>query len=389
MYRSLFGGALCALATLGLIAGVNAQQVQSDGSVYYKAACARPASWDMVRCEALIITDSQGNPIESATAPVAGLTPADLYSAYKVTPTGQASTIVAIVDAGGYPTAESDLAAYRSEFNLPACTTDNGCLKILNQKGQEGNYPPPDGNWPVEQALDLDMASAMCPNCSIYLIEGDKPSFKDLGTAENLAGDLGAHVISNSYCGTESKGDKKIAAYYDHPGVAVTAAAGDDGYGMCSPADIPTVIAVGGTYLRTDTNKRGWTETVWPGTGSGCSTVFTKPKWQHDSGCTMRTNNDIAAVASTASAVAIYYDGNWGEVGGTSVATPLIGGLFGAKDGKVNAAQSIYEHVKDLFDVTTGSNGTCSPAYLCNGEVGYDGPTGNGTPHGLKAFGEK
>jgi len=389
MFRNFYGGALSAFATLALIAGAHAQQVQRDGSVYYKAACAAPTSWDMVRCEALIITDSNGNPLVSATPPVSGLTPADLYSAYKVNPTGEATTIIAIVDAGGYPNAASDLAAYRSEFGLPACTIDNGCLKIFNQKGEQKNYPPPNGNWPVEQALDLDMASAMCPNCTIYLIEGNKPSFESLGTAENLAGDFGAHVISNSYCGTESKADRKIAAYYDHPGVAVTAAAGDDGYGMCAPADIPTVIAVGGTYLHTDTNKRGWTETVWSGTGSGCSTVFAKPRWQMDSGCTMRTNNDVAAVASTSSAVAIYYNGAWGEVGGTSVATPLIGGLFGANGRRVNAASTIYAHTKDLFDVTTGSNGTCSPDYLCNGEVGYDGPTGNGTPRGLRAFGGK
>ena len=388
MHRIYFGGAVSALIVLGLASAANAQQVQKEGSVYYKPVCGAPASSDSVRCESLIITDAKGNPLVSAKPPVGGITPPDLYSAYKVKAQGQASTIIAIVDAGGYPSAESDMAAYRAEFGLPACTTDNGCFKQLNQKGGT-KLPPPDGDWPVEQALDLDMASAMCPNCTIYLIEGNTASFKALGTAEDTAATLGAHVISNSYCGTEGKFDKKIAPYYDHSGVAITAAAGDDGYGMCAPADIPTVIAVGGTFLRTDTNKRGWTETVWNGTGSGCSTVFKKPKWQTDSGCAMRTNNDVAADASTSSAVAIYYNGAWGEVGGTSVATPLIGGIFGANGGKVNAASTIYAHTKNLFDVITGSNGSCTPAYLCNGEVGYDGPTGNGTPNGDKAFGDK
>jgi subtilase family serine protease len=396
MNRLLFGGSMAALLAFGMTLGANAQQVQREGSVYYKAVCPGPASPGMVRCESLIITDSQGNPLVSAEPPVGGITPPDLYSAYKVKAKGEASTIIAIVDAGGYPTAEADMAAYRSEFKLPACTTDNGCFKQLNQNGNDKKLPPPNGNWPVEQALDLDMASAMCPNCTIYLLEGNKPSFKDLGTAEDTAATLGAHVISNSYCGNESKNDTKIEPYYDHPGVAITAAAGDDGYGTCqggaavaTPANMPTVIAVGGTYLTSDQSKRGWTETVWAGSGSGCSTVFAKPSWQTDTGCSMRTINDVAADASTASAVAIYYNGNWGEVGGTSVATPLIGGIFGANGGTVNAASTIYAHVKKLFDVTSGSNGTCNPDYLCTGEVGYDGPTGNGTPNGDTAFGDQ
>ncbi|HEY3939113.1 MAG TPA: S8 family serine peptidase [Bryobacteraceae bacterium] len=392
MHRFLVGGSVAALLTLAIASSANAQQVQRDGSVYYKAVCP-PVSWEMARCEALIITDSQGNPLARAKPPISGLTPSDLRSAYKITATGQSSTIIAIVDAGGYPTddhgsrAESDMAAYRAQFQLPACTSKSGCFEIFNQNGEQNHYPRINGDWPVEQALDLDMASAMCPNCTIYLIEGNKPSFKDLGQSVNVAAQLGAHVISNSYCGTEARGDKLFAGYYNHPGVAVTAGAGDDGYGMCAPADMPTVIAVGGTNLTTDANKRGWTETVWSGTGSGCSTLFNKPKWQTDSGCSMRTNDDVAADAGTA--VAIYYNGSWNEVFGTSVATPLVGGIFADNGGKVDAAHTIYAHTKRLFDVTTGSNGTCSPAYLCTGEVGYDGPTGNGTPDGIRAFGDK
>jgi len=388
MSGSKIGGAVAALVALGFVSGAHAQQVHRSGSVYYKAVCP-PVSWEMARCEALIITDSQGNPRLSAKPPIGGLTPSDLRSAYKITTNGKSGTIIAIVDAGGYPTAESDLAAYRSEFSLPACTSASGCFEIFNQKGEQNHYPPVNGDWPVEQALDLDMASTMCPNCTIYLIQGHEPSFVDLGQSVNVAAQLGAHVISNSYCGTEVMADRRFAPYYNHPGVAVTAAAGDAGYGMCAPADIPTVIAVGGTYLTTDSDKRGWTETVWSGTGSGCSTVFKKPTWQTDSGCSMRTNNDVAADASPSSGVAIYYNGNWGIVGGTSVATPLVGGIFANNAGKVDAASTIYAHTKNLFDVTSGSNGTCDPAYLCNGEVGYDGPTGNGTPLGLKAFGGK
>ena len=212
-------------------------------------------------------------------------------------------------------------------------------------------------------------------------------SFKSLGTAVAEAATLGAHVISNSYCGGESEAVKKFEKYYNHPGVAVTAANGDDGYGVCAPADMTSVVAVGGTYLKTSDNARGWTETVWSGTGSGCSTVFRKPEWQTDTGCTKRTIGDTSADADPASGVAIY-DAGWGVVGGTSVATPLVGGIFAVNGGTVNAASTIYAApAADLNDVTTGSNGTCSPAYLCNGEVGYDAPTGMGTPNGIGAFG--
>ncbi|MGH6878673.1 MAG: S8 family serine peptidase, partial [Rhizomicrobium sp.] len=253
MYRTLLGGALSAIAVLGFAAGASAQQVQREGSVFYKDVCP-PVQGETPRCHSRVITDSQGNPLVSATPPVGGLTPADLRSAYKIKANGQASTIIALVDAYGYDQAESDLGVYRAEFGLPACTTDNGCFKKLNQKGQEKKYPPPNTGWDLEQALDLAMASAMCPDCTIYLVEGTTNSFKDLGTAVDTAATLGAHVISNSYGATEGKYAKKIAGYYDHPGVAVLASAGDSGYGVQYPADVPSVIAVGGTYLTTAQN---------------------------------------------------------------------------------------------------------------------------------------
>jgi hypothetical protein len=45
-----------------------------------------------------------------------------------------------------------------------------------------------------------------------------------------------------------------------------------------------------------------------------------------------------------------------------------------------------YEHPSALHDVTSGSNGSCSGRYLCTAEVGYDGPTGLGTPNGIGSF---
>ena len=387
MRRILSGVLLSAFAAAGFAAAANAEPVivERSGNTYHVAVCGKVVGL-VARCFAHIVTDASGKAL-TGRAPIGGYDPAELRSAYNITQTGSASTIIAIVDAYGYPNAESDMGTYRSQWGLPACTTQNGCFKKLNQKGEQKNYPPTNNGWDTEQALDLDMASAMCPGCTIYLVQAKTSSFKNLGKAENEAAKLGAHVISNSYGGNESKAVEKIAPDYDHPGVAITVANGDDGYGVQSPADMPTVIAVGGTYLKTADNARGWTETVWSGTGSGCSKVFSKPEWQTDTGCTKRTIGDTSADADPASGVAIY-DAGWGVVGGTSVATPLVGGIFAVNGGTVNAASTIYAApAADLNDVTTGSNGTCSPAYLCNGEVGYDGPTGMGTPNGIGAFG--
>jgi subtilase family serine protease len=385
MHRILTGGLLSAIAAVTLAAGANAQPtvVEKWGTTYSIPVCGKVTGLN-ARCVSHIVTDRTGK-VLIGKQPIGGFAPSELRSAYNITANGSASTIIAIVDAYGYPNAETDLGTYRAEWGLPACTTANGCFKKLNQKGQEKKYPATNSGWDVEQALDVDMASAMCPSCTIYLVEAKTASFKNLGTAVDEAATLGAHVISNSYCGGESKGVEKFAAYYNHAGVAITAANGDDGYGVCAPADMNTVIAVGGTHLVTDNDSRGWAETVWTGTGSGCSKLFTKPNWQTDTGCSMRTIGDTAAVADPNTGVAVY-DAGWRVVGGTSVATPLVGGIFGVNGGTVNAASTIYADPSALFDVTSGSNGTCSPAYLCNGEVGYDGPTGLGTPDGPGAF---
>jgi subtilase family serine protease len=387
MGRILSGGLLSALAVIALSVGAIAHPVvEKSGNTYYVSAC--PPSIGMAaHCTAKIVTDRTGKPL-TGHQPIGGYAPASLLSAYNVPAnSGSSSTIIAIVDAYGYPNAEADLGMYRSQWGLPPCTTANGCFKKLNQKGQEKKYPATNTGWDTEQALDVDMASAMCPNCTIYLVQAKTSSFKNLGTAVNTAASLGAHVISNSYCGVEGKGVKKFAADYSHAGVAITAATGDDGYaaGVCAPADFNTVVAVGGTTLNTSQNSRGWTETVWSGAGSGCSAFIKKPSWQVDTGCTMRTVGDTAAVANPATGVAVY-DAHWEVVGGTSVATPLVGAIFAANGGAVNAASTIYANPSDLNDVTSGNNGTCSPAYLCTGEVGYDGPTGMGTPNGLGAF---
>jgi subtilase family serine protease len=338
-------------------------------------------------CHARVIVDEIGEPL--ATSGPSGYHPADLRSAYKITGNGSSSTTIAIVDAYGYPNAESDLGVYRAQFGLPACTTANGCFRKVDQNGGT-NYPSLNVGWAQETALDLDMASAICPNCKILLVEATTASFANLAAAEDRAATMGAHVISNSYGGGES-GSTSVESHYNHPGIAITVSSGDSGFGVQFPASSPHVTAVGGTHLVTSTNSRGWAETVWSGAGSGCSTTYAKPSWQNDSGCARRTVADVSAVADPNTGVSVYGPvrrnrAGWLVFGGTSVAAPLIAGVYGVNGGATNYGSDPYANTTALFDVTSGSNGSCSPAYLCTGTTGYDGPTGLGTPNGSTAF---
>jgi subtilase family serine protease len=245
------------------------------------------------------------------------------------------------------------------------------------------------------------MASAICPTCPILYVGANSASFLDLAAAVDTAAAKGAKVISNSYGGNEFSGESTIASHYNHPGVAITASSGDSGYGAQAPAAFNTLTAVGGTHLTLNTDGTRKGETVWNGAGSGCSAYITKPAWQPAAACgTKRTISDVAAVADPATGVAVYDSygstggANWYVFGGTSVSAPIIGGVYALSGNTsgVPAQLSYGAPAGSLFDVTSGSNGRCvhgkqtTGAYLCTGVVGYDGPTGNGTPNGTAAF---
>ncbi|XUL90947.1 putative Ig domain-containing protein [Streptomyces galilaeus] len=333
-----------------------------------------------------------------AAAAVSGLSPANLHSAYALPSTGGSGLTVAVVDAYNDPNAESDLATYRSNFGLSACTKASGCFKQVSQTGSTTSLPTNDTGWAGEEALDIDMVSAVCPNCNIILVEATSATDANLGTAENEAVTLGAKFVSNSWGGSESSSQtSEDTSYFKHPGVAITVSSGDEAYGAEYPATSQYVTAVGGTALSTSSNTRGWTESVWKtssteGGGSGCSAYDAKPSWQTDTGCTKRMEADVAAVADPATGVAVYdtYGGSgWAVYGGTSASSPIIAGVYalaGTPGSSDYPAKYPYTHTSNLYDVTSGNNGTCSTSYFCTAGTGYDGPTGWGTPDGTAAF---
>ncbi|MGW1869966.1 hypothetical protein ACWCPS_30995 [Streptomyces mauvecolor] len=406
---ALTGLVSLAFATTGLVAAGSAQAqtaastgASASATPHVKRLCSQPTKHRVMACKAIARTDVvQPHALTvNAVSPLAvpsGYGPSDLLSAYNLPANGGAGATIAIVDAQDDPNAESDLAAYRSQYGLPACTTANGCFSKIDQNGGT-NYPSADAGWAGEISLDLDMVSAIAPNAHILLVESSTANMSDLGTAVNTAVAQGAKYVSNSYGGSEDSSDLTADnQYFKHPGVAITVSAGDSAYGAEYPAASQYVTSVGGTALKRDSSARGWSESVWhtnstEGTGSGCSAYDPKPSWQTDSGCSKRAISDVSAVADPATGVAVYdsYQASgWNVYGGTSASAPIIAGVYalaGTPGTGDYPSKYPYAHTSALNDVTTGSNGTCSPSYLCTAGPGYDGPTGLGTPNGTTAF---
>jgi subtilase family serine protease len=384
-----------ALVPLGAAAATAAPPIHL---AHAKSVCAAPTRPGFAACMAKVRTDIAAKKVFSPS--VSGLGPSDLQGAYQLASAAASNgvgTTVAIVDAFDNPNAFSDVNTYRANFGLPALascdpSTIAGSTTPCFAKSDENggtNFPAGDLGWEAEESLDVDMVSAICPNCNILLVEGNQPSFVDLGTSVNTAVSLGANAVSNSYGGGEQSGQTSFDADYNHPGVAVTASSGDNGFGVEFPAASPFVTAVGGTSLVQDGSARGWSETAWSGAGSGCSAFESKPSWQTDGGCGNRTVADVSAVADPNTGVAVFdtNNGGWLVFGGTSVASPIIASVYGlaGNTGSLAYAQSLYQNPGALFDVTSGSNGNCG-SYLCTAGPGYDGPTGLGTPDGTGAF---
>jgi subtilase family serine protease len=400
--------AFVAAAAFGLLTGSAAMASAGQASTSkpshtagYRRACAATHSTVYASCMALIRTGVRQHAaafFHSHAPTGVGYGPSSFQSAYKLpSSSAGAGETVAVIEAFNDPNAVSDLAAYRKAWGQPACdsSTGAGCLSVVNQNGQASPLPKNSGTsgWATEESLDIDMVSAICPNCHIVAVEANSQTVKSLGTADDAAVSLGADFVSNSWGVSESSGETANDHYFNHAGVAVVASAGDSGYGTIFPATSQYVTSAGGTTLKKAAgSSRGWTETVWNGTGSGCSKYEAKPSWQTDSGCGKRTDNDVAADANPNTGAAIYdtYDQNgWLEVGGTSESSPILASVFalaGTPAAGTYPSSYPYAHTSSLFDITSGSDGSCSPSYLCKAGTGYDGPTGWGAPDGTAAF---
>jgi subtilase family serine protease len=369
-------------------AGATAPRLTHLTGLHAQRVCAT-ATAGHATCFAKVLVDKAGA-VPNATAPLGtALSPAQVRAAYSLNGTSGAGRTVAIVDAYGYPNLERDLGIYRAQYGLPACTTANGCLKVMNQTGGT-SLPRTNVGWAQEQALDLDAVSATCPDCKIVMVQASTNSLANLAAAVNKAAQQpGVVAISNSYGG----GDSAENSAYNHPGIAITASTGDAGFkGGSYPASSAFVTAVGGTSLKMSGTTRV-SETAWSGAGSGCSTVIAQPSFQTTAvtGCAKRAIADVSAAADpNTGGLSVYAPTNaksssWSQFGGTSESAPIIASVYAlAGSGLSNATP--YSHTAALHDITSGSNGTCTPTQWCNARAGWDGPTGLGTPNGTGAF---
>lgn len=332
-----------------------------------------------------------------------GFTATQLEAAYNLKNSlgGGAGTNVALIESGDLSSAASDMATYRSEYGLPA-----GTLTRYNQSGQQSNYPPSceDYGWCLETDLDIDMVSAACPKCNIYVMEA-KGNISDLEAAEAAAVSLGATILSNSWGCYDSTncGDSNFGNYFNTPGIAYLAATGDAGANIvASPSDLASVIAIGGTQLAVSGSK--YSESIWDGAGGGCadpgeagSSGIPKPSWQHDPDCTYRTVGEVSSESGCSPGVAVYISayGGWNGVCGTSAASPFVAGVVALAGNatKLQAGKTFWtfkgKKHKKYFNHPSGSGyGSCGN-YTCG--VGrykkyYSGPGGWGSPNGIKGF---
>lgn len=381
------------------------QTVSGVASLPHKKVCDNAKEGE-ADCHARVIVDPHGRPAPAAT-PV-GYGPKQWLNAYGLSGTASGRQIVAVITAYDNPTIAGDLTTYSKTFGIPSLSTCSGaiasssvpCFKKVNQNGATSPLPAYNSNWALETALDVETVHAVCQNCSILLVEANSNSYYDLMAAVDRAVALGANVVSNSYGSVEFDSEWQFDSHFTAPGVAFLFSSGDAGYGPQYPAASNKVTAVGGTTLVLNSDNSYKSESAWAGAGSGCSVYQSKPTWQTDTACASRTIADVSADADPNTGAAIYMTtsagkkatGTWYQVGGTSLATPImaavyaLSGNYGTASTPANALPYALGNSGNLRDVTQGANGSCGGSYLCTALLGYDGPTGLGSPKGASAF---
>jgi hypothetical protein len=321
----------------------------------------------------------------TGAGPSGGFTPAQILHAYgfdQVTWRGYGETI-AIVDACDDPTVAADLHAFDQQFGLvdPKLT--------VTKLTMNGLTPAYDSLWAMEISLDVEWAHAIAPKANILLVEAPTASLGALVNAVDYARyQPGVGVVSMSWGSSEFSMEGYYDSYFTtpagHGNVTFVASSGDSGAPSSWPSISSNVLAVGGTTLSVGTNNAYGGEAAWSRSGGGYSPYETEPTYQdgvQTSG--FRSNPDVAYDADPASGFAIYDNGAWLTVGGTSAGAPQWAGLIArvnqarVANGKArlnSALPAIYSLPKaDFHDITVGNNGYAAG-------VGYDAATGRGSP---------
>ena len=355
----------------------------------------------------------------SSTPPAGAMTPADVVKAYSLpASTSAQGQIVAVIDMPD-SSAFADLTAYRAAFGLPALPQCAGglpdgktpCFSQVDASGAPSTSFDCPGADP-ETGLDMEMVSAVCPDCSILVVQmtnaTNGPSYPDFTQAVQTAAKLGAVATSISF-GIPEQGGEPTG--FTTPGHLVVAASGDAGYlnvlvsqigghSPSYPASAPDVLGVGGTELVSlggdSYGEKVWNDGTGGADGSGCSTEFPMPGFQSRylashagafGACTQRDSVDVSAAAEFApvgggEAGIAEFDAadQWGAVVGTSASSPMVAGIFT----RLGLAETLsmnlgfpYDNAAAFNDVTAGNNlvGNTCPDLNCTAGIGWDSNT--------------
>jgi len=301
-------------------------------------------------------------------------------------PTGGVGAI-AIIDAGYYPTAAADLHAFSSYFGIP-----DADFKVVYAQGKR---PPVYSGWLTEEALDIEWAHSMAPKAKLFLVESKlcmsgtcntDPFWDAVTVASKLVAENGGGVISMSWGDGEAAYDLKYDKLFTYPGVVYFASSGDSGIGnTLYPTASPNVVSVGGTVFNRDSNGDFVSET-YGGGGGDISPYEPRPSYQDVIKHIVGSKRGYPDVASDFCCAAIYQQGQWGAVGGTSWSSPTFAGIVNAAGEKMKSTHdeltAIYkeytikkEYKADFYDITEGSS-------YC--KVGWDLCAGVGSPRTYK-----
>ena len=351
--------------------------------------------------------------------PVAGAT----LTAAQAAQLGAGQTIY-IVNAKHNPNVAAELTAFNQKFSLPTCKTQtiattavlplsaapvSGCQLSIVYNTSAGAMtsvaPGYDSGWATEISLDVQWAHATAPLARIILIEAADASINSLLGGIKLANAMGPGAVSMSFGTLEGSWTASVDAAFSGSNMTYLAATGDSGAAVSWPSVSTKVVAVGGTSLTySGTGTRS--EAAWSGTGGGTSLYTLKPSYQTNAvpGMGTYSGRAVADVAfnadpSTGQYVAVMAPGStavsWISAGGTSLATPQWAGLIAiANASRALSAKAalgsphavLYSQIATVpgtyasafADITKGLNGTCT---ICASSIGYDIPSGLGTPN--------
>ena len=313
-----------------------------------------------------------------------GMRPDVIKTLYNLPKTGGDGRTIAIIGAYDHTTIEKDLADFDTQFSLPVCTIQNGCLEKHTMSTNEKS----DTNWTLETTLDVEWAHAIAPRAHILLVEATTPSGANfLKAIDYVAGRSGIDAVSMSWGGPECADEVNLDTHFtSKSGAVFFASSGDSGAGVSWPAVSPRVIAVGGTSVVLTSQSALQKETAWQGSGGGVSLYESAPTYQTNyripKALGMRAIPDVAYDADPKSGFPIVHAGVWRTVGGTSAGAPQWAAIAtlgsGVTHERLYADKASYNPNSYFRDIVSGTNGGCG--YFCTAHARYDYVTGLGTP---------